>query len=241
MKKIIVAAALTLVSAVGLAQDATGVLHDVDQALGASSLKSIRYSGTGFAYAFLQNPRPDVRYPKFYAKYARSIDFDKGISREETTRTQFENPPSGGGGQPLYTDAVGAAVSGDNSAWGGGSVVLTPQGFIRSALAAKPDVTQARVGGRPMTVISFIAKGKYKVNGYVNAEHLIEKIETWTPQPTLGDMSIETTFSGYRDFNGVKFPVLKHFHSSLRRSLNSFKTKIKKNIFIRINRFIART
>ena len=82
-------------------QDATGVLREVDQALGASSLRSIRYSGTGFAYAFLQNPRPDVRYPKFYAKYTRSIDFEKGVSREETTRSQFENPPSGGGQQPL--------------------------------------------------------------------------------------------------------------------------------------------
>ena len=145
MRKAIVVSALLLVSAVARVpraqvegQDATGVLRQVDQALGASSLKSIRYSGTGFAYAFLQNPRPDVRYPKFYAKYTRSIDFDKGISREETTRTQFENPPSGGGGQPLYTDAVGAAVSGENSAWGGGSVVLTPQGFVRAALAAKP-------------------------------------------------------------------------------------------------------
>jgi len=57
-----------------------------------------------------------------------------------------------------------------------------------------------------MTLISFTVKDKYTVNGYINAQHLIEKIETWTPQPTLGDMSIETTFSGYRDFNGVKFP-----------------------------------
>ncbi|HXD20947.1 MAG TPA: MBL fold metallo-hydrolase [Vicinamibacterales bacterium] len=188
-------------------QDATGVLREVDQALGASSLKSIRYSGTGFAYAFLQNPRPDVRYPKFYAKYTRAIDFEKGVSREETTRAQFENPPSGGGQQPLYTDTTGAAVTGENSAWGGGAVALTPQGFVRAALASRPTVSPARVGGKPMTMISFIASGKYTVNGYVNAQHLIEKIETWTPQPTLGDMSIETTFSDYRDFSGVKFPA----------------------------------
>jgi glyoxylase-like metal-dependent hydrolase (beta-lactamase superfamily II) len=45
------------------------------------------------------------------------------------------------------------------------------------------------------------------VNGYINAQHVVDKIETWTPQPTLGDMSIETTFSDYRDFNGVKFPM----------------------------------
>jgi hypothetical protein len=83
--------------AIGHTQDATSVLREADKALGASNLKTIRYSGTGFAYSFLQNARPDVRFPKFYAKYARSIDFEKGVSREETTRTQFENPPSGGG------------------------------------------------------------------------------------------------------------------------------------------------
>ena len=187
-------------------QDATGVLREVDHALGASGLKSIRYSGTGFAYAFLQNPRPDVRYPKFYAKYTRSIDLEKGISREETTRAQFENPPSGGGQQPLYTDTTGAAVTGESSAWGGGAVALTPQGFVRAAMAAKATLSQGRVDGRPATVVSFTVRDTYKVNGYVNAQHLIERIETWTPQPTLGDMSIETTFSDYRDFGGVKFP-----------------------------------
>jgi glyoxylase-like metal-dependent hydrolase (beta-lactamase superfamily II) len=207
MKKLLVLSALALSGAVGAAQDAASVLRDVDRALGASSLKSIRYSGTGFAYSLLQNARPDVRWPKFYARYIRAIDFEKGVSREETIRTQFENPPSGGGNQPIYTEAPGAAVTGGNSAWGGGSVVLTPQGFVRAALAAKPTLSQTRAGGKRMTVVSFTVSDKYKVNGYVNAQHLIEKIETWTPQPTLGDMSIETTFSDYRDFNGVKFPA----------------------------------
>jgi len=198
---------LVLCSTTSTLQDARSVLNDVDRTLGATTLKSVKYSGTGFAYAFLQNWRPDLPYPKFYARYTRSIDFDKGISREETTRTQFENPPHGGGGQPLYTEAAGAAVSGENSAWGGGSVVLTPQGFVRAALAAKPTLSQTRVGGKPMTVVSFVARDKYKVNGYINAQHLIEKVETWTPQATLGDMLIETTYSDYRDSNGVKFPM----------------------------------
>jgi len=189
--------------AIGHTQDATSVLREADTALGASNLKTLRYSGAGFAYAFLQNPRPDVRYPKFYAKYTRTIDFEKGVSREETTRSQFENPPSGGGQQPLYTDTTGAAVTGENSAWGGGSVLLTPQGFVRAAVASKPTMTRA--GGS--TVVSFMVRDKYKVSGYINAQHLVDKIETWTPQPTLGDMSIETTFSDYRDFNGVKFPA----------------------------------
>ena len=155
--------------AIGHTQDATSVLREADTALGASNLKTLRYSGAGFAYAFLQNPRPDVRYPKFYAKYTRTIDFEKGVSREETTRSQFENPPSGGGQQPLYTDTTGAAVTGENSAWGGGSVLLTPQGFVRAAVASKPTMTRA--GGS--TVVSFMVRDKYKVSGYINAQHLV--------------------------------------------------------------------
>ena len=106
-----VVALLALFGVTGTLQDVTSVLNEVDRTLGAGGLKSIRYSGTGFAYAFGQNARPDIPYPKFYAKYARSIDFEKGVSREETTRTQFENPPRGGGGQPLYTEAAAAAVA----------------------------------------------------------------------------------------------------------------------------------
>jgi len=200
-------AAMFVTRAAVEAQDATTVLREADRALGASTMKSVRYSGTGFSYNILQNWRPDTPYPKFYAKYTRTIDFEKRVSREETTRSQFENPPRGGGQQPLYTDTTQAAMTGDNSPWGGGSVILTPQGFIRAALAAKPAMSQTRLAGKPVTLVSFMVKDKYKVNGYIGADHLVEKIETWTPQPTLGDMSIETTFSGYRDFNGVKFPA----------------------------------
>jgi glyoxylase-like metal-dependent hydrolase (beta-lactamase superfamily II) len=201
-------AVVCFASALVLAQqpDPTAVLKQADQALGASTIKSVKYSGTGFAYAFLQNWRPDIGYPKFYAKYSRSIDFEKGVSREDTTRTQFENPPHGGGGQPLYTEAAGAGNSGPNSQMGGGSVVLTPQGFIRAALAAKPTITQTKVGGKPMDVVTVMVNDR-KVTGYIDAQHLVEKVETWVPQPTLGDMSIETTYSDYRDFNGAKFPT----------------------------------
>ena len=92
MRTALILATLALSGAVGVAQDASSVLREVDGALGASSLKAVRYSGSGFAYNFLQNWRPDGPYPKFYAKYTRTIDFDKGVSREELTRSQFENP-----------------------------------------------------------------------------------------------------------------------------------------------------
>ena len=172
-----------------------------------ADLKSVQYSGAGFTFAFAQNFRPDAPYPKFHATYSRAIDYERGVAREETVRTQFENPPRGGGGQPLCTEARGAAMVTGNSGWGGGAIALTPHGFVKAAMAANPTMSSARVGGRTMTVISIAMRGRYKVNGYVNGQNLVEKIETWAPNPILGDMLIETAFSEYRDFRGVRFPT----------------------------------
>jgi glyoxylase-like metal-dependent hydrolase (beta-lactamase superfamily II) len=32
-------------------------------------------------------------------------------------------------------------------------------------------------------------------------------VETWIPNPVLGDMPVETLYGGYKDFSGVKFPT----------------------------------
>ena len=142
------AGARVTVAAVGLVavfnatsavQDARSVLSEVARTLGAAELRSIHYSGTGFTFAFGQNFRPDAPYPKFHATYSRAIDYERGLAREEIGRTQFEDPPRGGGGQPLYSEARGAATVTANSGWSGGALALTPHGFVQAAMAANPD------------------------------------------------------------------------------------------------------
>jgi glyoxylase-like metal-dependent hydrolase (beta-lactamase superfamily II) len=187
-------------------KDTGNVVNEVSKTIGAENLKTIQYSGSGFAYAFGQSYLPGDTYPKFYAKYSRTIDFDKGLSREETIRTAFQNPPRGGGGQPLYREARAVVVTGESSAWGGGAVELTPQGWVKAAMASTPTVKRAKVNGKPGSIVSFM-KGKFRVDGYVDGENLLEKVDTWTPNPILGDMPIETTYGDYRDFGGVKFPT----------------------------------
>jgi glyoxylase-like metal-dependent hydrolase (beta-lactamase superfamily II) len=187
-------------------QQAGDVVSRVAKTIGASQVKSLQYSGSGFAYAFGQSYLPGGSYPKFYARYSRLIDFEANLSREETIRTQFEDPPRGGGGQPLYRQARGVAVTGENSAWGGGAVALSPQGWVRAAMAATPTVKAAKVNGKPGTLVSF-RQGKYKIDGYVDDQNLLERVDTWAPNPILGDMLIETTYSDYHDFGEVKFPT----------------------------------
>ncbi|MGH9254994.1 MAG: MBL fold metallo-hydrolase [Vicinamibacterales bacterium] len=206
-RHVVLVALFLLLGTTGAVQDASGVLADVARTIGAGELKTLQYSGTGFTYSFGQNYRPDAPYPKFHATYTRAIDYDRGLAREETVRTQFENPPRGGGGQPLYTAAPGAGVVANNSGWGGGALALTPHGFVKAAAGATPAISSRRMGSRTMTVISFTARNQYRVDAYVNAQNLIERIDTWTANPILGDTLIETTFANYRGFGGVQFPT----------------------------------
>jgi glyoxylase-like metal-dependent hydrolase (beta-lactamase superfamily II) len=188
-------------------KDAGKLVEDVGRTIEANDLTSIQYSGGGYAYVFGQSYRPAGPYPKFYLKYSRVVDYQKGLSREETVRTQFENPPRGGGNQPIYTEARGVVVVGENSPWGGSAVALTPHGWVKAAMASSPTSRSTIVNGKPMIVVSFTMRGKYKVEGYVNNQNLLEKVNTWMPNPILGDTLVETTYSDYRDFGGAKFPT----------------------------------
>src|SRR5262249_42137255 len=41
---------------------------------------------------------------------------------------------------------------------------------------------------------------------YVNRQYLVARVESTVPDPVLGDVKVITTYSDYKDFNGMKFP-----------------------------------
>ena len=57
------------------------------------------------------------------------------------------------------------------------------------------------------TEVTFTAMNKYKVAGTIDSQGMVTKVDTWMANPVLGDMLIETLYSDYKDFNGVKFPT----------------------------------
>jgi glyoxylase-like metal-dependent hydrolase (beta-lactamase superfamily II) len=91
---------------------------------------------------------------------------------------------------------LGAAAERQLQIW------LTPHGFLKAAMENNATAKKGATG----TVVSFDT-GKFKVEGTISAQNLVTKTETWLPNPVLGDMPVETTFSAYKDFNGVKFPT----------------------------------
>jgi len=46
----------------------------------------------------------------------------------------------------------------------------------------------------------------YVVNGYVNDQNLVERVETWLGENIMGDMHILATYTGWKDFGGVMAP-----------------------------------
>ena len=194
------------------------------QAIGADGLTSIKYSGSGFNFALGQSVRPFAPWPKFNVKsYERAIDYNTATSREEMVRTQFENPPRGGGAQPIIGEQRQVQLVSGNYAWNvaGGNATpapaarierslqiwITPHGFVKAAQANNPQIRTARINGHRVDMVSFLVDGKFKVNGAIDDQGLIEKVETWIPNPILGDMLVETLYSDYKDLGGIKFPT----------------------------------
>jgi glyoxylase-like metal-dependent hydrolase (beta-lactamase superfamily II) len=79
----------------------------------------------------------------------------------------------------------------------------TPQGFVKAALAN--NATTRAAGGN--TEVSFLVDKKYRMTGTINAAGDVLSVRTTVPNPVFGDMAVETTYSGYKDFAGVRFPA----------------------------------
>lgn len=200
--------ALPIIALIGCSASPQSVVSDASKAMGGDNLKSIEYSATGFAYVVGQAASPTLPWPKFNAKsYTRAINYETPALRQTLVRTQFENPPHGGGNQPIIGENSATITTGGSSPWAAQSEIwITPHGFLKGAAANNATLASQSVDGKQYNVLSFTAQGKYKFNGYVNSDNMVEKVETWVDNPVLGDMPVVTTYSDYKDFGGVKFP-----------------------------------
>jgi glyoxylase-like metal-dependent hydrolase (beta-lactamase superfamily II) len=199
------------------AQDAKTVLQAATKAMG--DVKSIQFSGTGHNNALGQAYAPNSAYPETnVSSYTRTIDYASRSSKEELTRRE-QDPPIRGGGAPFAGDQKQVNLVSGQYAWNqpGNTpqpavaaaderqlqIWLTPHGFLKAAMENNATAKKGKGG----TVVSFTT-GKFKVNGTIDAQNMVTKTETRLPHPVLGDMLVETTYSGYKDFNGVKFPTM---------------------------------
>jgi glyoxylase-like metal-dependent hydrolase (beta-lactamase superfamily II) len=160
--------------------------------------------------------------------YTATINYDTGAMRVDLVRTMGPLMPRGGGA-PFTGDQRQIQLVSGNFAWNmpapaanapaGGAAPqaapqaaaqpermlalwATPQGFVKAAMMNNATTRQARGD----TEVTFTAGGKYKMVGTINGQGQVEKVQTWIDQSIVGDMLVETTYSGYRSFGGVTFP-----------------------------------
>ena len=50
-------------------------------------------------------------------------------------------------------------------------------------------------------------RSKYKVEGYVNDQNMVERVRTWIDNDVMGDMLVEGVYTDWKDFGGVKVPT----------------------------------
>ena len=193
------------------AQDAKTVIGNAAKAMGADTLKTVQYSATGMDFALGQAPNPSSPWPKFINKsYTRSINFETPASRVERVRVQGENPPHGGGQQPLVGEQpqTQTIIVGADTPWVQQlEIWMTPHGFLRAAATKNATVEAKTIGGKKYQVVTFMGDNKAKVNGYINDQNLVERVETWIDNAFLGDMPFEAIYTDYKAAGGAQFPM----------------------------------
>lgn len=214
---------------IGTSAGQSGALKAAADALGAAGIRSITYTGSGASFTVGQAYTAGEAWPRVnVTSYTASIHYDSAFMRVELVRT-MPNPPPPGGGVPFQGEQRQVQVVKGPSAWNvpqqaagragappapaplSAAVAAerllqlwsTPHGFLRAAAKAANATTEMTSRG---TEVSFAVDGKHKVTGVIDAQHHVERVRTWVDNAVLGDMLVETVYSGYRDFGGVMFP-----------------------------------
>jgi len=203
---------MTVLSVSAAAQDVRTVLDDASRAIGAVDLSSITYSGAAAIGNFGQSRTISFGLASTSIRnYTRTIDFTQPASRA-TGDTQ---PPAAVRGGPLppmgtYSQVITPATA----AWAQQMEIwVTPWGFLRGALANNATMKSQKVNGVAYKAVTWSPGQKapsgavYKVVGYINADKMVERVETWVEHPVLGDLHHEFFYSGYQSFNGLMVPA----------------------------------
>ena len=200
------------------AQDAKAVLDAASMAMGTASLQSIQYSATGSINPTGQAYVSGGPWPRFkVTKYVASVNYTVPVMRQDLVRIDNEIPPRGGGAggfnpatgqggiRPIPGDIIQNQNTDGRTDVGALNIWLTPHGFLKGAATNAATAKMSTVRGKK--VVSFTAFGKYTVTGTLNAQNLVERVETLMDVAFTGDTLFEGIYSEYKDFGGVKFPM----------------------------------
>ena len=216
MKRLALAAVvLASLCSPAMAQDAKTVIANAQKALG--DVKSITYSGSAKDVSFQQcganstqmvcQGTHDPMRP--ITNYVRVIDLAAPASRH----TGGTNNIGAGGSTTLtpgtFFQQVTPQQADVSQPWANSlEFYITPWGFLKGAADNNATAARRKVDGKNYTVLTWsptvkAPSGKsYQINGYVNDQNQVDRVETWLGENIMGDMQILATYSGWKDFGG---------------------------------------
>ena len=198
-------------------------LQSAVAALNVTSLRSVQFTATGRSFVLGQPATATEPWPARQIKsYTAQIEYVTNSMRIEQVVTMPTPAPRGGGaaitGEQRQVQYVrGAYAWNETQPAGGGAPTFqsqpaasaervlwlwaaTPQGALKAAGAtlAKPVADGAQ--------IELTVGGRYPLHVHINKLNQVDRVRAWMPNDVFGDMLVETTYSGYRNFSGIPFP-----------------------------------
>jgi glyoxylase-like metal-dependent hydrolase (beta-lactamase superfamily II) len=201
------------VNAVG--PDAKRVIDEACKAMGVDGLNSITFSGSAATGNFGQSRTISFGLASTGIRnYTRTIDFTTpashatGATLPPVQRGVPASPP------PPTLGVYDQSITPANAAWAEQMLIwTTPWGFLKGAAANNPTMKSRKIDGVPYKVLTWSPSQKspsglpYEVSGYIDANNVVARVETWVEHPILGDLHHEFFYSGYQSFAGLMVPT----------------------------------
>jgi glyoxylase-like metal-dependent hydrolase (beta-lactamase superfamily II) len=182
---------------------------------GAAPLTSLEYLASGRYYQFGQAPAPGLPWPEFTVDgYVATLDLAHGTVHSRYRRVQVQEA---GRARP-HSEQTMDQYARDGVTWNlaPGPVAMpanrverlaelwgSPQGFVQAALAHHADIKLLADGSAR---VSF-TMARCRLEAEINPQGDVTRFSTLMDSAVLGDTPIEFRYSGYRDFNGIRFPA----------------------------------
>jgi len=193
-----------------IGQDAKSLVQAASKAMGIENVNSVMFYGSGANFNLGQSNRANGPWPRTNLNdYTRAIDFSQSASR--ATAVTWSAPVTGGA---AARGAFTQNITAENVTWAQQlEIWITPWGFLKGAAANGATVKDDSLGLKKYKVVTWKTTQKspsgkpYTVEGFINSDNLVDRVNTWIENPIFGDMLVQTLYTDYRDNNGFKFPA----------------------------------
>ena len=199
-------------AAPSVAEDAKSVIEAASKAMGVAGMKSITISGAAATGNFGQSRTISFGLVSTSIRnYRRTIDFTVPASHA----SGITQPPAAVRGGPLPpTGIYEQMITPATPAWVQQlQIWATPWGFLIGAAANNATVKSQKIDGVQYKAVTWSPAQKspsglpYKLTGYIDADNLVARVETWVEHPLMGDLHQEFFYSGYQSFAGLMAPA----------------------------------